>query len=133
MTATTLSRRPLPAGLPIEEFDARNWRKDELIACARTLGIPSWGKKPALAARVRRRLVAQQGRRTTPGVTDAVPAATTGSTPAALASPTPVDAPLSLRALARPQFFREVPGLTRSQALAQWYARRKTQGSGDGQ
>ena len=128
VTVTPLSRPPLPAGLAVEEFDARDWRKDELIAFARTLGVPVWGKKPALAARVRRKLLARNARTAdadaaTPEVTPVVaqviaPSAvvTAAATPAAPSAPV------------RPQFFRDVPGLTRSQALAAWYASRKASG-----
>lgn len=129
MTATTLPRPPLSAGLAVEEFDARDWRKDELITLARTLGIPSWGKKPALMARVRRQLVAQQERAaqviTVP--TDIVAVAVVHSSPSeeVVAQESAVSV---ASAVTRPQFFREVPGQTRAQALAAWYASRKVKG-----
>ena len=44
-TATTLSRSPLSAGLAVEEFDARDWRKDELRTLARTAPHPQLGQE----------------------------------------------------------------------------------------
>ncbi len=152
MTVTTLSPPPLPAGLAVEEFDTRDWRKDELIAFARTLSIPIWGKKPALAARVRRKLLAKHARAaeadaTAPQATtviahDSAPEATTvvadASAPEATTVTPDAITHTEVAAVAqstsepteisRPQFFRDVPGLTRSQALSAWYASRKASG-----
>ena len=131
MTATPLPRPPRAAGLAVEEFDARDWRKDELIAFARTIGIPSWGKKPALGARVRRQLVAQQARieqeDTPPADIAALDVADSSSSGDAGIQDAPRPSP---SAVTRPQFFREVSGQTRAQALAAWYASRQAQGSG---
>ena len=132
VTATTLPQLPSPAALAIEEFDARNWRKDELVALARTLGIPSWGKKPALLARVRKRLTALRAR------DERADTVSPAAAPLAADATAQRDEPLTAAqsapsALARPQFFREVPGQTRSQALAAWYASRKAQAGGQGQ
>ncbi len=133
VTATTLPRPPIPAGLAVEEFDARDWRKDELIAFARTLGIPSWGKKPALASRVRKQLFAMQQRVGQIEARDSAAAITAPEDTAARDAESPVPAHSVVSAPARPQFFREVPGQTRAQALAAWYASRKAQAGGSRQ
>jgi hypothetical protein len=130
MTATTLSRPPLSARLAVEEFDARDWRKDELRAFARTLGIPSWGKKLTLVSRVRMRLIADATRTADATVRESAPHSPVPDTNTLEAEPTADASQSAPVAAARPQFFREVPGLTRSQALAAWYANRKAAANG---
>ncbi len=124
MSSTTLSRPPLFAGLPVREFDAWEWRKNELTAFARVLGIPSTGTKAAITMRVRRRLAVLEATSTeTPA--DAAPAA------AASTIPPPQTLTVEVRTPAAPvepsrEFFAATPGVSRAQALADWYARRKS-------
>ncbi|MBC7840883.1 MAG: hypothetical protein H7099_01135 [Gemmatimonadaceae bacterium] len=129
VSSPTLSRPPLFAGLPVAEFDVWEWRKAELAAFARSLGIPATGNKVALATRIRRQLAAHE----VTAKTDVahVPAAVIVSADIpAVASPTvevrtpPVDAE-PVRA-----FFSAAPGVSRSRALAEWYARRKAAARG---
>ena len=125
MSPTTLSRPPLFAGLPVREFDAWEWRKNELTAFARVLGIPSTGTKAAIAMRVRKRLAVLEGTSTeTPE--DAAPAVAATST-----IPPPQTPTVEVRTPAAPlepsrEFFAATPGVSRAQALADWYARRKS-------
>jgi hypothetical protein len=52
-----VARPPLQVGMPIEDFDASYWMKDELIAFARAEGLRTDGYKPQLTARIRRHLL----------------------------------------------------------------------------
>ncbi len=124
MSSTTRSRPPLFAGLPVAEFDAWEWHKAELTAFARSLGIPATGAKAAVAARIRTQLAAHEVTANA-AVTHVAPHVIVSADIPAVASPTvevrtpaPVAAPV-------PTFFSAAPGVSRSQALAEWYARRK--------
>jgi hypothetical protein len=108
------------AGLPASEFDAWEWRKAELMAFARALGIPTTGAKAALAPRIRKRLhantqcaaAAQRDVRDSPAVT-----------PLPLQPTVEVHTSSSSRDAGR-AFFQAAPGMSRAQSLAQWYATR---------
>ena len=124
MSSTTLSRPPLFAGLPVREFDIWEWRKNELTAFARVLGIPSTGTKAAIAMRVRKRLSVLDGTSTeTPS--DAAPAAAASTIPPPQAPTVEVRTPAAPVEPSR-EFFAAPPGVSRAQALADWYARRKS-------
>ncbi len=129
-----LCSRPVPGpGLSVAEFDAWDWRKDELIAFAKTLSVPTRGTKEARAKRIRTQL----GRAYPPTATvvtepDVTLTAANGvATPAALKVvpsgatriPQRPSTP-SQRALPAAEFFRAEPGASRAQALAVWFAKR---------
>lgn len=142
MPAITATRPQLVVGMSASEFDAGEWRKDELTAFASVLGIPSRGTKAALSARIR----SQLGRVHPPTATVHTPAAhavddetiPTPATlkvvevePAARRAPEVRPAPQQpVAAVPAPTtgFFRAEPGQSRAQALAAWFASRNTRG-----
>ena len=124
VSPTTLSRPPLFAGLPASEFDAWEWRKAELSAFARSLGIPATGPKAAMRARIRSRLAARE---VTDARTQRDASAVLNSrieTPPTAAPTIEVRTSLPPAELV-PKFFQAAPGVPRAQALAEWYAKRK--------
>jgi hypothetical protein len=141
MPATTATRPQLVVGIPASEFDAGDWRKDELTAFATLLGIPSRGTKAALSARIRSQLGRVHPPTTTvhtpPGDDDTIPTPATlkvvesaptlrRGEPGSTALPSPA-------AVAHTQptgFFKAAPGQSRAQALAAWFASRNAGGSG---
>lgn len=124
VSSPTLSRPPLFAGLPVSEFDAWEWRKAELAAFARSLGIPATGNKAALAARIRRQLAAHEVTAHAAVAHVPTPVIVSADIPA-VASPTvEVRTPAATAEPVR-AFFSAAPGVARPQALAAWYAKRK--------
>ncbi len=147
MPETLLSRPELILSLPVTEFETGTWRKDELIAFAKVLGVPMKGTKAAVTARIRTQLLrrnpptesvandaAETRRRTstcTPVETIAVEApspATPAALPLVVTSPAPASAPLPTASPMPADFFRAEPGQSRAQALAAWFASRKAKG-----
>jgi SAP domain-containing new25 len=124
MTDALLSRPLLGVGLAVADFDAWEWRKDELIACAKALGVPSRGTKDALSKRIR----SQLGRVYPP--TQTVITADGVVTPPALKvvehDSTRLAAKTAPSRTTPPAvgFFKAEPGQSRAQALAAWYAQR---------
>ena len=128
--------RPAPGpGLSVAEFDAWDWRKDELIAFAKTLSVPTRGTKEALAKRIRTQL----GRVYPPTETvvteaDVATSAADGvATPATLKAVIgattripPRPSPQSRRAPPATGFFKAEPGESRAAALAAWFAKRNS-------
>lgn len=127
MSSTTLSRPPLFAGLPVAEFEAWEWRKAELTAFARSLGIPATGTKAAVAARIRTQLAAHEVTANAAVAYVAPPVIVSADIPA-VASPTVEVCTPAPAAAPAPTFFSVAPGVSRSQALAEWYAKRKAVG-----
>ncbi len=113
MPETLLSRPELILSLPVSEFDAGTWRKDELIAFAKVLGVPMKGTKAAVTARIRTQLL----RRNPPTESVATGAVASSAAPPSLTSSVTPQQPTD--------FFRAEPGQSRAQALAAWFASRK--------
>jgi hypothetical protein len=113
---------PPARAISIAEFDAGTWRKDELIALARTLSIPTKGTKADIADRIRVTLIRRSISTAVEVHTGTPTAATSGSGAGSTATPT-VDARPPVRN-ASTDFFRETPGESRAKGLAAWFARR---------
>jgi hypothetical protein len=136
MQDALLPRPTLGRGLPVADFDAWEWRKDELITFARALGVPTRGTKEALSRRIR----SQLGRVYPP--TETVITADGVVTPPALKVVAPVSASMPRPAAPAPDtanveaerpvstspsgIFSPAPGESRAVALAAWFARRNS-------
>ncbi len=126
MTDVAQTRPPLEHGLAVADFEAWAWRKDELITFAKALGVPSRGTKEALAKRIR----SQLGRVYPP--TQTVITADGVLTPPALRIVERNTAHIDTNTApphAPPQaagYFTAVPGESRAQALAAWFAQRNS-------
>jgi SAP domain-containing new25 len=133
MPASPETKTPLAVGISVPAFDAGSWRKEDLIAFARELGIPTSGTKDALTKRIR----GQLGRVHPPTETVVTPShvaeaeSDTVITPAVLKA---IEEPATRIAPREPapasatpptNFFRAAPGQSRSQALAAWFASRQ--------
>jgi SAP domain-containing new25 len=137
MPDAPLSRPSFGPGLAVAEFDAWDWRKDELIAFAKTLGVPTRGTKEALAKRIRTQL----GRVYPPTATvvtesEVAMNATDGvATPATLKvviGDTTRIPPTVSRPKSAPRatgFFKAEPGESRADALAAWFSKRNSRAS----
>lgn len=113
MCATAASQ-PQQAAVPsVSEFDAGRWRKDELLAFAKSLQIPTKGNKAELVARIRLTLV-RRSMSPTPEVHIGTSAA---------ASVPPAASAQRTSAAAR-DFFRADSSGPRATALAAWFAGR---------
>ena len=118
MCATAASQSALAVDATVSEFDARRWRKEELLALARSLSIPTKGSKAELAARIRITLV-RRSMIPTPEVHVGATAGTAHSDEKLMPeTPPPVR-----------DFFKAAPGDSRAKALAAWFAARSTQKS----
>ncbi len=118
----TAAETPPPAELSLGEFDARPWRKDELIALARTLDIPTKGTKADIADRIRITLI----RRSIAPAVEVHTGAPSGGSTCTHGGPTAVHRPETQSAVrtAAADFYRARPGESRAQGLAAWFARR---------
>jgi hypothetical protein len=114
MCATAAPQPELAVNLTVSEFDDRRWRKDELLALARSLSIPTKGTKTELVARIRITLM-----RRSMTATPEVHVGATASPARSIQESTP-----GLLLPAR-DFFRAAPGESRSKALAAWFASRR--------
>lgn len=118
----TAEPTPPAADISVGEFDAGTWRKDELIALARTLGIPTKGTKADLADRIRTTLM---WRSITPSIEVRTGVSAAGASLADGASATAHQRDDQSRVqTAVPDFFRETAGESRAEGLAAWFARR---------
>ncbi len=129
----TAESQPNAAEMPVGEFDARTWRKDELIAFAKALSIPTKGTKAELGDRIRITLI----RRSITTAVEVHTGVTVGGAPMEDLPRTGTSAPPAPRAddrlsrgVADTDFFRETPHESRAKGLAEWFARRTARRNG---